>query len=159
MMTMLPKNETYAAVVETIKNIIGLVATCIGLAIIIIGLNYAMDIFQFIFTILKSPKYLTDPIHQVAEIIIGSTSGLKLEGGSGFLANTIALTVYCGGALLCAWLTLALMHTGAKIVSLTIGDRTAVKKILQNAFGKSLQPKSTTKADEIKTRETSRSQS
>jgi aerobic-type carbon monoxide dehydrogenase small subunit (CoxS/CutS family) len=92
----------------------------------------------------------------MAEVILGGTAGLKMTSGSGFLANTIALTVYCGGALLCAWLTLALMHTGAKIVSLNLGDRTAVKKILQNAFGKSLQPKSTTKADAIITRETSK---
>ena len=42
---------------------------------------------------------------------------------------------------LIAWLTLALMHTGAKIVSLTAGDRSAVKHLLQGAFGKSFQRK------------------
>jgi hypothetical protein len=154
----LPKNKTLAPAVETIKTIISLIATCIGLAIIIIGLKYAMDIFQLIFTILKSPTYLTDPIQQITEIIGGSASDRRLEGGTVFLAKIVALTVYCCGALLCAWLTLALMHTGAKIVSLNIGDRNAVKKLLQSAFGKSLQPKATVKEDDVKTRDTSRSQ-
>lgn len=159
MINMLPKNETLAPAVETIKNIISLVATCIGLAVIIIGLKYAMDIFQLIFTILKSPTYLADPIQQIAEIIGGSVSDRRLEGGTVFLANIMALTVYCCGALLCAWLTLALMHTGAKIVSLNVGDRSAVKKLLQSAFGNSLQPKKTAEEDDVKTRDISRSQS
>ncbi len=150
MINMFPNNKTLAPAVETIKNIISLVTTCIGLAIIIIGLKYAMDIFQLIFTILKSPTYLTDPIQQITEIIGKSATDLRLEGGTVFLANIVALTVYCCGALLCAWLTLALMHTGAKIVSLNVGDRNAVKKLLQSAFGKSLQPKEKVEEDDVK---------
>ena len=141
MITKLPKREDPMPAVEIIKNSISLIATCIGLAIIIIGLKYAMDIFQLIFTILKSPVLLTDPIQQMAQSIGGSAFDLKLEGRAVPLANIMALTVYCCGALLSAWLTLALMHTGAKIVSLTAGDKSAVKQLLQSAFGSRLQPK------------------
>ncbi|MBV5317179.1 MAG: hypothetical protein JZU50_05190, partial [Desulfobulbaceae bacterium] len=141
MMNMLPEREGTVPVVETIKKIISLIATCIGLAIIIIGLKYAMDIFELIFTILKSPTYLTGPIQQMAESIGGSAFDLRLKDRSIPLANIMALTVYCCGALVGAWLTLALMHTGAKIVSLTAGDRSAVKQLLHSAFGNSLQPK------------------
>ena len=156
-MTILPKNWTCAQIAETIKEIISVIVTCIGLAIILIGLMYAMDIFQLIFTTLKSPQHLTGPIQQMAEIISGSALSLKLEGAGGFMINIMALAVYSGGAILCAWLTLAMMHTGAKIVSLNMGDRSAVKKILQNAFGNRLQPKETTDVEKIKTRDTSRS--
>lgn len=134
-------DEESTPVVETIKNIISLIATCIGLAIIIIGLKYAMDIFHLIFSILQSPSHLTEPLQQMAESIGGSVFDLKLESRAIPLANLIALTVYCGGGFLSAWLTLAIMQTGAKIVSMTAGDRSAVKKILQNAFGKRMQPK------------------
>ena len=137
------QNESDAAsVVETAKNIVSLVATCIGLIVILIGLKYAVDIFQLIFAILESPSQLTSAIQQTAGSIGGSAFDLRLEGRSVPLANLMALAVYCCGALLIAWLTLALMHTGAKIVSLTAGDRRAVKQLLQNAFGGSLQPKS-----------------
>ena len=158
MMTMLPRNKEIFPVVETIKNIISLVATCIGLAVIIIGLRYAMDIFQLVFTILKSPAYLTGAIQQMAESIGGSAFDLRLDGRAVPLANIMALTVYCCGAFLIAWLTLALMHTGAKIVSLTAGDRSAVKQILKSAFGSSLQPRETAD-DDAKAHGSIRSQS
>lgn len=138
--------------VEIIKKIISLVATCLGLAIIVIGLKYAMDIFQLIFTILKSPVLLTVPIQEMAQSIGGSAFDLKLENRAVPLANIMALTVYCGAALLSAWLTMALMHTGAKIVSLTAGDKSAVKQLLQSAFGSSPQSKTAAGNTDIKTR-------
>lgn len=141
---MLSQNEGTAPILESIKIFISLAATCLGLAVIVIGLKYATDIFQLIFTILKTPSYLTGPIQQMAESIGGSAFDLRLEGRSVPLANIMALMVYCCGALLSAWLTLALMHTGAKIVALTAGDKNAIRKILQNAFGNNLQPKSET---------------
>ena len=150
-MTMLPQRKDPASVVETIKTIISLLATILGLVVIIIGLKYAMDIFQLVFTILKSPAYLAGVIHQMAESIGGSAFDLRLEGRAVPLANIMALMVYCCGALLVAWLTLVMMHTGAKIVSLTAGDRRAVTQLLQSAFGRRLQPKET-EEDERKTR-------
>jgi len=153
MMTVLPKREVPVPAVEIIKKIISVIATCIGLAVIIIGLKYAMDIFQLIFTILKSPTFLTGPIQQMAESIGGSAFDLRLGDRAIPLANIMALTVYCCGALLSAWLTLALMHTGAKIVSLTTtDDRSAVKQLLQSAFGSRLHPEAAAKEDDIKTR-------
>ncbi len=159
MHSMTTKNETTAPVVEIIKSIISLVSTCIGLVVIIIGLKYAVDIVQLIFSILQSPSHLKEPTQQIAEIIGGNAFDGKLEGGTVFLANIVGLVVYCCGALVCAWITLALMQTGAKIVSLNAGDRSAVKKLLQSAFGKSLQPKETIEKDDIKTGSPSRSQS
>lgn len=145
-MTMLPeKREDTMPAVETIKKIISLLATCIGLAIIIIGLKYGVDIFQLLFAILKSPTSLAGPIQQMASSIGGNAFDLNLTDRTVPLANLIALMVYCCGILLSAFLTMALMHTGAKIVSLTAGERSAVKQILQSAFGSSLQPKATAK--------------
>ncbi len=145
-MNMLPqKREDAVPAVETIKKIISLLATCIGLAVIIIGLKYGVDIFQLLFAILTSPASLAGPVQQMASSIGGSAFDLKLTDRTVPLANLIALMVYCCGILLSAWLTMALMHTGAKIVALTAGERSAVKQILQSAFGSRLQPKATAK--------------
>lgn len=152
-MNMLPTIERSASAVETSKNIISLVATCLGLVVIIIGLKYAMDIFFLILAILKSPADLAVPVQQIADIIRGQAFEGRAEGGTVFLANIIALTVYCCGVLLCAWLTLALMHTGARIVSLSAGDRSAVKKLLQSAFGRSMRPKTTAGENDIDNRD------
>lgn len=130
-----PRRPTPLPSVETVKNIASLVATCIGLAIIVIGLRYTMEIFQLVFTILKSPAYLAGVIQEMADSIGGSAFDLRLDGRTVPLANIMALTVYCCGAFLVAWLTLAMMHTGAKIVSLTAGDRSAVKHLIRSAMG------------------------
>lgn len=151
-MAMLPeKREEAAPVVETMKIIISLVATCIGLAIILIGLKYTMDIFQLIFTILRSPASLTDPVQQMASSFGGSAFDLKLTDRIVPLANIMALIMYGFGILLSAFLTMALMQTGAKIVSLTAGDRSAVKQLLRSAFGSNLKPKTATEDNDIKT--------
>lgn len=134
-------NESSTSLVEILKSLVSLIATCIGLAVILIGLKYAVDIFQLVFSFLQSPTNLTDPIRQMADSIGGNVFDLNLKDRSIPLANILALTVYCCGILLSAWLTLAMMHTGAKIVSLTAGDKGAVKKMLQSAFGGRMQPK------------------
>lgn len=139
-MDKLSKNELIESAVDTTKKIIALIATCIGIGVIIIGLRYAMDIFQLIFSILQSPRFLSEPISQIAEIIGGTASSLSTQGGPVSLVNILALIFYFFGALLCAWLTLAMMHTGAKIVSLNVGEQRAVKKLLHSAFGKKMQP-------------------
>ena len=158
MMNTIPRRVAPTPVVETIKNFISLLATCIGLAIIVVGLKYTMDIFLLIFTILKTPTLLQEPVRQIAEIIGGVAFDRKMEGGTMFLANIMALTIYCCGALVCAWLTLALMQTGAKIVSLNLGDQNAVKRILQSAFGKKLQSKENSREDQLRTRDKTSSQ-
>lgn len=151
-MAMLPEEREGAApVVETIKIIVSLIATCIGLAIILIGLKYTIDIFQLIFTILRSPTSLTDPVQQLASSFGGSAFDLKLTDRIVPLANILALIVYCFGIVLSAFLTMALMQTGAKIVSLTAGDRSAVKQLLRSAFGRDLRPKTAAEDNNIKT--------
>ena len=144
------------SIIEIIKSVVGLVATCLGLIVILIGLRYAMQIFQLVFTILNSPSYLNGVIHEMAESIGGRAFDIRLGGRAVPLANLMALTVYCCGAFLAAWLTLALMHTGAKIVSLTAGDRNAVREILKNVFPKSLQTKGATSNQDPEPRSTAR---
>jgi hypothetical protein len=134
-------DEGVTPVVEVVRAIVSLIATCLGLVVIIIGLFYAMEVFHLIFSTLQTPVVLTEPIRQLAESFGGDAFNIALKDRSIPLAKLLALTVYCGGGLLVAWLTLAIMHTGANIVSLTAGDRSAVKKLLQSAFGSRMQPK------------------
>ncbi|MCL1979463.1 MAG: hypothetical protein FWG62_00095 [Proteobacteria bacterium] len=129
-------------IMEIIKRIVQIAATCLGLAVIVIGLNYAMDVFHLILAMLKSPTILAAPIQELADSFGGRAFDVSLPDRTIPLAKLIALVVYCCGVLAAAFLTIALMQAGAKIVSLTAGDRTAVKQMLQNAFGGRKQPRS-----------------
>ncbi|MDY0391483.1 MAG: hypothetical protein RBQ88_11310 [Desulfobulbus oligotrophicus] len=126
-------HPTFSA--ETIKTVIGCITTCIGLVVILIGLKYAIDIFGFIFVILKSPLTLTEPVQQLAESFGGTAFDIQLSDRVVPVARMIALIIYCCGVLVCALLTMALMQTGAKIVSLSTTDRHAIKQALQSVFG------------------------
>jgi hypothetical protein len=113
-------------------------------------LKYAIDIFQLIFTMLRSPTALADPVHQLAATFGGNAFDIKLPDRTVPLAKIIALIIYCCGVLLSAFLTMALMQTGAKIVSLTAGDRSAVKQLLQSAFGNRARPKTSGENSDIR---------
>ena len=128
-------------ILEICKRIVQIAATCVGLAIIIIGLYYAVDVFRLILSMLQSPTILAGPIQELADSFGGRAFEIKLSDRTIPLANLIALTVYCCGVLAAAFLTMALMQTGAKIVSLTTGDRTAVKQLLHSAFGSRMRPR------------------
>lgn len=144
-MNMMAENEAKSTpLVETVKQGIGCIATCIGLAVLLIGLNYAIDVFQLIIAMLKTPSTLAEPVQQLAMTFGGNAFDLKLSDRTVPLAKIIALIIYCSGVLLSAFLTMALMQTGAKIVSLTAGDRNAVKQLLQSAFGSRARPKKST---------------
>lgn len=133
-------DENPVPVVDTLRKIVNLATTCIGLIVVIVGLKYAIDVFQLIFSMLKAPDVLTGPIRQLATSFGGTAFDLKLPDRTIPLSNIIALIIYCCGVAVGAFLTMALMQTGAKIVALTTGDRSAVRQILQSAFGRRQRP-------------------
>jgi len=137
-------NDKSLSIVEVLKLIISGLATCAGLVVVIIGLKYSLDVFDLIFTMLHSPSYLTDPVQQLAASFGGDAFDIVLSDRTIPLAKFIALVVYCLGVLTCAFLTMAMMQTGAKMVSLTAGDKGAIKQLLQHAFGRRLQPREET---------------
>ncbi|MGE4559417.1 MAG: hypothetical protein AB7E77_04420 [Desulfobulbus sp.] len=126
--------------VENLKGIISVVATCIGLVVIIIGITYAMDVFQLMLAMLHSPSTLAGPIQELATTFGGNAYDLALSDRTVPVAKIVALVIYCFGVFTCAFLTMALMQTGAKIVSFTIGESNAVKQLLKKAFGRRMQP-------------------
>ena len=134
-------NEHSVSAVEILKIIVSCLATCIGLVVIVIGLKYAMDVFQLVFTMLHSPSALADPVEQLAASFGGNAFDIQLSDRTVPLAKMIALVIYCFGVLTCAFLTMALMQTGAKIVALTAGEKNALKQLLHSAFGRRMQPK------------------
>ena len=136
------EDEDTMPIMEILKRIVQIAATCLGLTVIVIGLYYVMDIFNLILTMLKSPATLAEPVRELADSFGGRAFDIKLSDRTIPTANLIALMVYGVGVLAAAFLTMTLMQTGAKIVSMTAGDRTAVKQILQSAFGGRMQPKS-----------------
>lgn len=133
--------EKNTSTMGTLRAGASLIATCAGLFIILVGLKYAVELVGLIFDILKNPLELQEVLKQLAVSIGGHAFDLPIGERNIPLANIMALMVYCCGALILTWLTIALIRTGARIVSWTSGDQEAVRQILQYAFGDTLRPK------------------
>jgi len=127
--------------IEKFKGIASIIVTCLGIVIIIIGLKYCIDIFGILFDILKDPARLNNILTTMIQALdwetFNLTSGTKVYP----ISSLFALIVYAGVIIILAVLSMGMMRTGSKIVSWTIGDREAVKEILQYAFGETLRPK------------------
>ncbi|MDD2465842.1 MAG: hypothetical protein PHI97_17730 [Desulfobulbus sp.] len=136
----MPENEEKTVtLIESLKSLISLLATGVGIFVIAIGLKYASDIFQLMFSMLHQPDLLADPIQRLAGVIGGSAYDVQLSDRTIPFAKMIALVIYCFGMLTCAFLTMTLMQAGAKIISITVGDGKAARQLLQSVFGKRLQ--------------------
>ena len=110
-------------------------ASAVGIVTILVGLWLAVKLFAAIAAGLQSPDNYRETIQQWTAVVGGD--GLKLKVGEQeiALAPAIALGAIGLGLSLLTWLSLGVMLTGAKIVSLSSGDREAVKRILQHALG------------------------
>jgi len=139
-----------ASSMETIKSIAAVIATVIGLIVMVIGLKYTVDIFYFIYDALRTPELLNGMIQDMANSIGGDAFTLNVGKKVFPMANIMALMVYCGGSVALAWVAMGLIRTGARIVSWTSGDREAVKQILHYAFGNAMRPKMQTTEDRVK---------
>ncbi|MGE0085193.1 MAG: hypothetical protein AB7S75_12320 [Desulfococcaceae bacterium] len=127
--------------IETLKSAAAFAATCIGLIIMLFGLKYSIDIFNLIYDALREPEKIHEILIRLGENIGGEALDVTVGKKIIPISMIISLMVFCGGSVILAWLAMALMQTGGKIVSWTSGDREAVKKILQYTFGEAMRPK------------------
>ncbi len=132
------KDDNLKTKIEMIKIVTGIVAMLVGLIVIICGLKYSIDIFSYLFGAIKDPQKLEETLELWSVTLGGEAFSLSFGKKVIPLSMIMSTMVLGGGVLILAWLALAMMQTGAKIVSLTMGgDRSAVKNILQHAYGNS----------------------
>ena len=110
-------------------------AAFLGVAAIAIGIVYAMRIFNLIYTTLSGPETFQTHIEKWAPAVGGKELDFIISGNTYHGANIVALVAIGGATAILAWISMGLMVTGAKVVSWTLGDREAIKKMLVHAFG------------------------
>jgi hypothetical protein len=111
------------------------VATMLGFVVILVGLWMVLKIFGAVFEGVTAPQGMAPTFAGWVETVGGDKLKLTINGSEIHLAPVLATVMIGGGALVLAWLSMGVMLTGAKIISWTSGDREAIKRILQHAFG------------------------
>jgi hypothetical protein len=126
---------------QTVLRILRAVSAVLGIIAIIIGLMYATQMFTLLFSALQEPDSIHTYLEKWTEAVGGEELDIVIDGTTYPCANAIAITVL-GGIVVClAWISMGLILTGAKVVSWTLSDREAIKKILSHAFGAERKPK------------------
>lgn len=125
---------------QTLMNLLRLVAAVLGIVIIVIGLVYATRMFGAIYRALQSPESFQPVREQWSQAVGGEELNITIAGSTYHVANVAAIAVLGGGAVMLSWIAMALILAGAKVVSWTAGDREAVKRILVHAFGPKKKP-------------------
>jgi hypothetical protein len=112
-----------------------LIATGLGIITIVVGLYCSTRIFFGILGVLNSPEGFQAVYQQWVNAVGGKELDIRIDEDPFPVANLVAILVLGVGSLVLAWIALAIMLTGAKIVTWTSSDRQAIKKILKEAFG------------------------
>ncbi|MFW6303274.1 MAG: hypothetical protein ACOC2L_01515 [Candidatus Sumerlaeota bacterium] len=125
---------------KSIKECVRIAGSLLGLLAIIIGLIYATRIFGLIYSALSSPEFFDDQIDKWALVIGGDALQSSSEAGTLHFYRVAAVGVLAGASSLLAFISATLMVIGARIISWTLSDREAIKRILKSAFGKEEKP-------------------
>ncbi len=121
--------------VQSLLQLIRAAAAILGVLIMIIGVVYVTRIFAWIFGVLHDPDSFGANLNQWVAAVGGAQLDFVAPGITYHSANMVAIMVLGGGVVILAWISIGLVMVGAKIVSWTLGDREAIKKILADAFG------------------------
>ncbi len=126
-----------SASMDFFGSLLRLIASAIGVVIIIIGAVYAMKMFYAIYHGVKNPQYVEALIEQWMQILGKESESITIQSLdlTFNLGRVTAVVILGGTAYILASIAISLMSVGAKIVSWTSGDREAVKRILTYTFG------------------------
>lgn len=109
----------------------------IGLLTIGIGLTYTLKLLALILNALKNPEKVEQLLSLWKDALGGEQLDIYILDVSVHGAPLLAIAVMGGLTLLLPKISIALISAGAKILSSTLGDKEAIKKILNEAFGRS----------------------
>lgn len=124
-------NVTIAQVMEAFPR---LCANVVGVIAVVAGLWLAVDLFGAIYRNLGAPQNAGPLLKQWAETLGGDKLTVRVADQSYPLATAAATVILGAGCFLLTWLALGIMLAGAKVISITSGDREAIRRILQHAL-------------------------
>ena len=133
---------------ETLHSLSRLLATLVGIVLIILGSVYAVKLFEAIYASIRNPAQMTGLVdHWTA--MVGGEDAIDIKFADTHVkgARVLAIIIVGAAAVLLAWLSLGITLAGARIISWTAGDRQAVKKILKAAFGNHLKGRELSESD------------
>ena len=120
---------------EQVGQAMRIAATILGLVIIVIGLIYALKVFDLVYGSLRSPEGFGEVFARWVAAIGGEEPNIEVEGEVIPLGPAFAIVIMGGGAFILCWVAMGFITTGAKVISWTVDERKAIQRLLKYAFG------------------------
>ncbi|MCP4638788.1 MAG: hypothetical protein GY851_00070 [bacterium] len=113
-----------------------MIATVIGLGLIVMGALSVIRITGAAFNVLSDPQGIEQLVAQWYDIIGGDELVVEYPDGGFSPGRFLAVAVLGGGTFLLAILCMTLMTTGARIISITTGEKEAMKRLAVELLAK-----------------------
>ena len=120
---------------EQVGQAVRIAAAVLGLVIIVIGLIYALRVFDLVYGSLRSPEGFGEVFARWVAAIGGEELNIEVEGEVIPLGPAFAIVIMGGGALILCWVAMGFITTGAKVISWTVDERKAIRRLLRYTFG------------------------
>ncbi|MDD2235823.1 MAG: hypothetical protein PHP44_06000 [Kiritimatiellae bacterium] len=120
---------------HSLLQLIRAAGAILGIITVIIGLFYAMRLLGLVFTALSNPESYQAFLEVWISAVGGEELDVVISGSTYPVARFVVFAILGGGCILLGWLSLGMILVGAKIVSWTVSDQEAVKRLLTHAFG------------------------
>ena len=127
-----PATQTIANLQEFFR----LVATVLGLAMMVIGLCFALKLFGEVNASLGQPGQFAEPIAKWEQALGGKELDVKAGDTTLRVSRILAIAALGGSVLVLIHVAVAFVYAGARIVSWTATDRQAIRRIILQAIGK-----------------------
>ncbi|MCL4693463.1 MAG: hypothetical protein KJ060_13260 [Candidatus Hydrogenedentes bacterium] len=116
---------------DLLQNVVRFGGAIIGIVLIVTGVTFVLKIFGVIVTTLNNPGNIRTLVADWAQLIGNENLTIVFEGDEVALAPVIAIGILACGGLVLASISIQLITNGAKVISITLGEREAIKQLFR----------------------------
>lgn len=116
---------------DILQQVVRFGGAIVGIVLIVIGLTFVLRIFGVIVATLNSPGNIRTLVEDWTRIIGNEQLNVLYEGKEIVVGPVIAVGILGVGALVLVSISMQLITNGAKVISITMGEREALKQLLK----------------------------
>ncbi len=121
-------------IMDTVLQVIRLCGAVIGLVLIVTGLVFALKLFGVIATTLNTPGNLQGLVEQWSRLVGNDSLKAVYEGQTMELGPLVAVGILGVGGLVLVSIAFRLITVGANVISITVGEKEAIKRLLRQVM-------------------------
>jgi hypothetical protein len=118
--------------VEVLAKGLRVVSLLLGLAMIAVGLYFALSMLVKVVRVIDDPAVMKEPVAKMAELIDGPKLAVQIQGqGQPMeLGKLVAMGLLMGWAFLGVWVPLSVVYVGGRVVAWNFDERRMIRMVM-----------------------------